>query len=51
MQRLRIRLFCAWYDGWVGYYWDRDKRRLYLLPVPYLGIRIDFHPKPIGDQR
>lgn len=38
----RIRPLFAWYDLWVGAYWDRRHARLYLLPVPTLGIVIDF---------
>lgn len=39
---MRVRLLFAWYDLWVGAYWDRAHRRLYLLPVPMLGIVLDF---------
>lgn len=39
-----VRGVAAWYDGWIGYYWDRAKRRLYLLPLPCLGIYIQFPP-------
>ena len=45
-QRFRVRLVMAWYDFWIGLYWDGSKRRLYVLPVPCLGLRIDFRPKP-----
>ena len=34
----------AWYDVWVGGYWDRARRRLYLLPLPCLGFYIQFPP-------
>jgi len=32
----------AWYDLWVGAFWDQAKRRLYVLPLPCVGIVIDF---------
>jgi len=32
----------AWYDMWVGAFWESQKRRLYVFPVPCLGVRIDF---------
>lgn len=38
----RITWVFAWYDFWIGVYWNREKRWLYVLPVPMVGIRIDF---------
>lgn len=32
--------FFAWYDMWIGAYYDRHQNRLYILPVPCLGIMI-----------
>lgn len=28
----------AWYDLWIGAYFDRVNRRLYIFPVPCFGI-------------
>lgn len=39
---LKFSLVFAWYDLWVGAYWDKQKRRLYILPLPTLGVCIDF---------
>ena len=39
---MRVRPFFAWYDLWVGAYWDQKARRLYLLPLPMLGVVISF---------
>ncbi len=36
----RVRCFFAWYDFWVGWFFDRKKRRLYVLPLPMVGIEI-----------
>lgn len=36
----RLRLVFAWYDLWVGAYYDRSKHHLYLM-VPMAGVRID----------
>ena len=33
-----IRPVVAWYDLWIGAYWDRRNRRLFLLPLPCVGF-------------
>jgi hypothetical protein len=30
----------AWYDLWVGAYWDRQGRCLYVMLLPTLGFRV-----------
>lgn len=42
---LSIKPIFAWYDLWVGAFWDRAKRRLYIFPVPTLGVVIHFNPQ------
>ena len=42
---MRVEMFFAWYDFWVGAYWDRKKRRLYLCPLPMVGVVIQFGAK------
>lgn len=42
--RFRIRPVFAWFDLWVGAYWDRRQRRLYILPLPCCGIVVEFRP-------
>lgn len=39
---MNIRYLFAWYDVWIGAYWDRKARRLYLLPLPCIGLVIEF---------
>lgn len=39
---MKARFLFAWYDAWVGAYWDRDRRRLYLLPIPCCGLVLEF---------
>ena len=34
-------------DIWAGAYWDKKKKWLYLLPVPFFGIVIKFYPENI----
>lgn len=39
---MRIRPLFAWYDFWIGAFWDRKTRKLYILPIPCLGIIVEF---------
>lgn len=41
---MTIRPLFAWYDLWVGAFWGRKARRLYILPLPCIGIVISFPP-------
>lgn len=36
--RYRLTISFAWYDLWVGAYWDRKQRVLYVCPLPMLLI-------------
>lgn len=45
---MTVRPLFAWYDCWLGAYWDRHERRLYLFPVPMLGVCISFYRCPVG---
>lgn len=40
-------LYFAWYDIWIGVYWSREKRHLYIQPLPFIGIRIYTGPKKV----
>ncbi|TWB20072.1 hypothetical protein FBZ99_101863 [Rhizobium sp. ERR 1071] len=39
---MKIRPIFAWYDLWVGAFYDRQKRRLYVFPVPCLGFYVEW---------
>jgi len=39
---MRIWPIFAWYDMWIGAYWDSTKRRLYVFPIPMFGVVIQF---------
>jgi hypothetical protein len=43
---MRIKPIFAWYDIWIGMFWDTRKRKLYILPVPCLGIVMDLSARP-----
>lgn len=37
---MKISCFFAWYDVWMGFYYDRDRRTLYICPLPCCVIKI-----------
>lgn len=37
-----VRLFFAWYDFWVGIYYDTKKNIIYICPIPMFGVQIKF---------
>ncbi len=37
---MRISLFFAWYDLWVGAFYDRSKHTLYICPLPCVVVKI-----------
>lgn len=41
----RVTPLFAWYDLWIGAYWDRKSRSLYVLPLPCVGLVIHW-PQP-----
>lgn len=43
---MKIKPIFAWYDFWIGVFYDTSKRRIYILPLPMIGIVIHLKPKP-----
>ena len=41
----RTKLFFAWYDFWIGFYYDRKIKRLYICPLPCFVISISLRGK------
>ena len=38
---MRVKPVFKWFDFWVGLYYDTKRKRLYILPVPMVGIYIE----------
>jgi hypothetical protein len=41
---MSIRIFIAWYDFWVGFYYDRKDQTLYVCLIPMVVIAFEFMP-------
>ena len=39
---MRVSPIFAWYDFWVGIYWDSKNRWLYFFPIPTVGLIFKF---------
>ena len=37
-----MKIFFAWYDFWIGWYFDRDRQTLYICPLPMMAIEIRY---------
>ena len=42
---MKVQLIFAWYDFWIGVFYDSKKRWIYFFPVPTLGIIFKLPPK------
>ena len=38
--RFVIVVVLAWYDLWIGIFFDRNNRRIYILPFPCIGFYV-----------
>lgn len=43
---MTIRPMFAWYDLWIGVFYDRAKRKVYVMPLPCLGFVVTLDSKP-----
>jgi hypothetical protein len=37
---MRVKVFFAWFDLWIGVYIDRPRRIVYVCPLPTLVIKV-----------
>lgn len=44
--RMKISFFFAWYDLWIGAYWDRNWQTLYICLLPCCVLRLEFMECP-----
>jgi len=40
---MKISISFAWYDLWVGVFIDKQKRKIYICPIPTLLLTISLH--------
>jgi hypothetical protein len=38
---MKASLFFAWYDLWIGAYYDRKNCTLYICPLPMIVIKLE----------
>jgi hypothetical protein len=43
---MKIKMFFAWYDFWIGCYYDRINKRLYLCLLPMIVLCFLLKGKP-----
>lgn len=48
---MKIKFIFAWYDLWIGIYWDRKKRDLYILLIPCFGIVLKFGNNELDENK
>ncbi len=39
---MKVKFIFAWYDFWMGLFWDRQRKWLYIFPLPMLGMVLKF---------
>jgi len=47
---LVMESFFRWYDLWIGAYYDRKAKRLYVCPIPMVGFWIELRRAPVDSE-
>jgi len=42
---MKAKIILAWYDLWVGAFWDQNKKVLYVALIPTIVIVLNFRAK------
>lgn len=40
-----MKVFFAWYDFWIGFYYDRKREDLYICPLPCVVFKFESLPR------
>jgi len=40
--KFKCKIIFRWYDFWIGAFLDTHKHKLYIFPIPMVGIEIQF---------
>jgi len=46
---MRVSIFFAWYDFWIGLFYDQRKRILYFCPLPMIVIKFEWSQEMEND--
>lgn len=38
---IKFKIFFAWYEFWIGGYWDSTYKALYLMLIPMVALKIE----------
>lgn len=41
---MKVSFFFAWYDMWIGAFYDQKKRTLYICPLPCCVVKVEPQP-------